>query len=69
MEKFSGINGNRPHSKEKYAIDCHGDSVPEIGSCGIVNLTYSEYLKQMNRPHKEWYCPNCGSTATWAGQD
>jgi hypothetical protein len=51
-----------------YAVKCHGDSVPEVGSCGIVYLQREGqhgYLWQMNNPNNGWYCPNCGSTATW----
>ena len=51
-----------------YAVKCHGDSVPGVGSCGIVYLQgegQHGYLHQMSKPDSGWYCPSCGSTATF----
>lgn len=50
---------------EAYArIRCRGDSVPGY-CCGVVDLTEAEYSAQMSRPDSLWYCPNCGSTASF----
>ena len=53
-----------------YAVYCKGNSIldEEAGkylSCGLVFLTYTEYVKQMNKPNALWRCPNCGSDAQW----
>lgn len=51
--------------KDIYAVVlCHGDSVPGY-SCGLVELTKQQYSAQMQRPHKGWVCPQCGSNATF----
>ena len=63
MMEPKNTNHSTPH-----AVHCHGDSVPEMGSCGIVYLRYEGqhgYKWQMNYPNRGWYCPNCGSTATF----
>lgn len=46
-------------------VRCRGDSVPGQQVCGIVGLTMEQYEQQMNKPDSLWYCPNCGSTATY----
>lgn len=57
-----------------YAVRCSGDALEgnaprsEWQSCGIVYLGREGqhgYLWQMNYPDRGWYCPNCGSTATF----
>lgn len=50
-----------------YAVRCHGDSVPEAPSCGVVELDHEQYKYQLSKPNSLWYCPNCGSGATWCG--
>ena len=49
-----------------YAVRCRGDSIGV--SCGLVYLDYEGqhgYLYQMAKPDSGWYCPNCGSTASF----
>lgn len=48
-----------------YGVLCRGDSVREVGSCGLVELTAAEYERQLLRPDRLWFCPRCGSTADW----
>ena len=51
-----------------YAVICHGDSVATQKSCGLVFLQLGgehQYSHQLNSSNRGWYCPNCGSTATW----
>lgn len=47
------------------AVDCHGDSVDGQEPCGLVEISFGEYERQMARPNALWCCPNCGSTATY----
>ena len=57
-----------------YAVKCSGDTLEGIyppvkwKPCGIVYLSREGlhgYLWQISRPDNLWYCPNCGSTATF----
>lgn len=34
-------------------------------NCGKVEIGYGGYHDQMNKPHIQWYCPQCGRVATW----
>lgn len=64
----SGSPSNSPPAGSgpfMYGVHCHGDSVEGQEPCGLVELTPEQYLRQLSRPDSLWYCPNCGSTATW----
>lgn len=58
---------NAPLTDDEYFafVQCHGDSVPGQQPCGVVGLTMWQYSHQMSKPDARWYCPNCGSTATY----
>jgi hypothetical protein len=47
------------------AVRCHGNSVPGVASCGLVDIDHDEYYRQMCQPDSVWCCPNCGSTASF----
>lgn len=47
------------------AVSCHGDWMEPATSCGLVELSFAEYERQMAKPDHLWCCPNCGSTATY----
>ena len=47
------------------AVHCHRDSIPGQQPCGLVDLPFAEYERQMAKPNALWCCPNCGSTATY----
>lgn len=47
------------------AVNCHGDWDDGANSCGLVELPFAEYERQMAKPDALWCCPNCGSTATY----
>ncbi len=46
-------------------VRCRGDSIEGQERCGLVELSFAEYERQMARPNALWCCPNCGSTASY----
>lgn len=48
-----------------YAVSCKGDSIPGQQPCGLVFLDNEAYTHQMCCADRGWFCPNCGSTASW----
>ena len=54
-----------------YAVRCSGDTLDGVAQrapCGIVYLEREGqhgYRWQMDKPNSGWYCPSCGSSATF----
>ena len=46
-------------------VRCAGDSIPGQQPCGLVGLTVTEYMRQLNKPNIGWWCPHCGSSADY----
>lgn len=46
-------------------VRCGGDSIPGQEPCGLVGLTYAEYMGQLTKPDVGWCCPHCGSSADY----
>lgn len=44
-----------------YGVFCQNEGQ----SCGLVELTEAQYLKQLSVPSKTWRCPNCRAEAAW----
>lgn len=45
------MNGSRPSG---YRVLCKAEF-----SCGEMDLTQDEYVRQINRPNDLWVCPKC----------
>lgn len=58
----------RDNSKDPtpWAILCGiGELEPSQDGCGLVFLTYEQYLAQLRNPDYPWKCPQCGCCAEW----
>lgn len=54
------------HESRPYAaVQCLGQWDTGAASCGLVELTLEEYMRQMKRPNQLWFCPRCGETASY----
>lgn len=49
----------------RYGVICHGHGIPEFPSCGIVELSEEEYIRQLGNPDNSWQCPTCKASADW----
>lgn len=47
-----------------YAVQCEGH-LEDYPSCGLVYLTYEEYMRQLSAPNATWRCPICRAGADW----
>lgn len=47
------------------AVMCQGSWPDGDNSCGLVDLPFEEYERQMAKPDALWCCPRCGNTATY----
>ncbi len=57
------------HHKYEFAVICTGTKRDGEPTCGLVPLTYEQYIRQMDAPDEGWKCPKCGSIAEWDGYE